>query len=303
MKRVFTLFAFALFTLTVASAQAPSIPIDFESDMLTYTWTDFAGGAASVITNPDATGINTSSMVGQMIKFDGEVYGGSTLALAGAVDFGDNNAISMKVWANRANANVTFKLEGPTPAEVTVPTTVASQWEELTFSFAGLTALEYTSITIIYDLGVVGDGTADFTLYFDDINFATMEGGLSLPIDFEDSNLNYTFSDFGGGVGMVIDNPDASGINASAKVGEYVKYEGEVYGGTTLSLGSAIDFGTNNAIKMKVWANRVGANVLFKLEGPAPVEVSVPTTVASQWEELTFSFAGLTGGTYTGITI
>ena len=219
------------------------------------------------------------------------------------VDFGDNNAIKMKVYANRVNAPVLFKFEGPTPVEVAAVTTVANEWEELTFSFAGLTNLEFTAITIIYDLGVVGDGSADFTLLFDDIDFTTTSGGVQLPIDFESTTLTYNFSDFAGGVATVIDNPQSSGINTSAKVGQMIKFDGDVFGGSTLALGAALDFGTNNAIKMKVFANRVGAPLTFKLEGPAPVERAVSTTVANEWEELTFNFAGLTGGVYTGITI
>ncbi len=304
MKKIFTLLTALLFSAAVF-AQNPQIPIDFESSTLTYTWSDFAGGVASVIDNPQSSGINTSAKVGQMVKGAGEVFGGSTLALAGPIDFGSNNALKMKVFANRAGANVLLKLEGPggPTGDVIVPTTVANQWEELTFSFAGLTGNTYNAITLIYDLGVVGDGSANFTLLFDDIDFTTASAGVTIPIDFESTTLTYMWSDFAGGVASVIDNPDQSGINTSAKVGRMVKNAGEVFGGSTLALGSALDFGSNNAIKMKVWANRVGGRVLFKLEGPVPVEMEAATTVASQWEELTFSFVGLTGGTYTGITI
>lgn len=300
----YTLLVFSFFAL-VFNLQAQNIPIDFESDAITYTWNDFAGGVATVIDNPDASGINTSSKVSQMVKFDGEVFGGSTLTLDGEIDFGDNTAISMKVWANRVGAPVLFKLEGPTPVEVNVPTTVANEWEELVFDFSGLTGATYTGITIIYDLGVVGDGSADFTLYFDDMVYSMGDGIVrpNLPIDFESDEIEYIWGDFGGGVATVIDNPDASGINTSAKVSEMVKFEGEVFGGSTLAIGGVLDFGDNTAISMKVWANRIGAPVLFKLEGPTPVEVEVPTTVANEWEELTFDFTGLTGGVYTGITI
>ena len=304
MKKIFTLLTALLFSAAVF-AQNPQIPIDFESSTLTYTWTDFAGGVASIIDNPQSSGINTSAKVGQMVKMAGEVYGGSTLALEGPIDFGSNNAIKMKVFANRVGAGVLLKLEGPggPTGDVIVPTTVANEWEELTFSFAGLTGNEYNAITLIYDLGTVGDGSANFTLLFDDIDFTTASAGVTLPVDFESTALTYSWSDFGGGVASVIDNPDQSGINTSAKVGRMVKNAGEVYGGSTLALGSALDFGSNNAIKMKVWANRVGGRVLFKLEGPAPVQMEVATTVASQWEELTFNFTGLAGGTYTGITL
>ncbi len=301
MMRYFTLLA----TMLIASFSFSQVnlPIDFESTTVTYTFSDFGGGSGSVIDNPDMSGINTSAKVGKMIKFAGEVYGGSTLALGAPVVWDGNNAVKMKVWANRVGGSVLFKLEGSVPHEVAMPTTVANQWEELTFNFAGFTAADYTGITLIYDLGTVGDGTDNFTFYFDDIQLTTITGGIQLPIDFESTTLTYTFNDFAGGAGSVIDNPDMSGINTSAKVGKMVKSAGEVYGGTTLPLGGPIVWGDNNAIKMKVWAYRVGAPVLFKLEGPAPTEISVSTTVANQWEELTFNFSAFTANTYTGITL
>ncbi len=285
-------------------SQSVNLPVDFESTTVAYTFSDFGGGAAAVIDNPDATGINPSAKVGRMIKFAGEVYGGSTLALGGPIAWGGNNAIKMKVWANRVGGNVLFKLEGPTTTEIAVATTVANQWEELTFNFSAFTANQYTGITLIYDLGVVGDGGPDFTFYFDDIELTNVTaGGVQLPVDFESTTLTYAFSDFGGGAAAVIDNPDASGINTSGKVGRMIKFPGEVYGGSTLALGGPIAWGGNNAIKMKVWANRVGGNVLFKLEGPTTTEIAVATTVANQWEELTFNFSAFTANQYTGITL
>ena len=303
MKSFFT-SALLLVLATAVFAQAPSLPIDFESSAIQYTWNDFAGGVASVIDNPDPTGNNTSAKVGSMVKFAGEVFGGSTLPLAGDIVWGTNNAIKMKVWANRAGAPVLFKLDGASPIEVSATTTVANQWETLEFSFAGFTGLNFNAITIIYDLGVIGDGGANFTMYFDDIELTTVvASGVSIPIDFESTTLTYTWTDFAGGVATVENNPVAGGINTSAKVGKMVKFAGEVFGGSTLALGAPVDFGANNAIKMKVFANRVGAPVLFKLEGPTPEEVSATTTVANAWETLEFSFAGLTGNVYTGITI
>ena len=291
--------------LTTA-AEGVQLPIDFESTTLNYAWSDFAGGVASVIDNPQSSGINTSAKVGQMVKSAGEVFGGSTLALGGAIDFGANNGLKMKVFANRTGAPVLLKLEGPgAPAEISASTTVANQWEELSFNFSGLTGGVFNKITLIYDLGVVGDGGPDFTLLFDDIELTTVVGGVQLPVTFESTTLDYVWSDFGGGVATIIDNPDPTGINTSAKVGQMVKNAGEVFGGSKLTLGGPIDFGTSTAINMKVWANRVGANVLLKLEGPsgATGDIIVPTTVANAWEELTFDVTGFTGNVYNAVTL
>ena len=54
---------------------------DFEGDPASYTFNDFEGGVGSVIANPNPGGINTSAQTGQMQKFAGAAFAGSTLAL------------------------------------------------------------------------------------------------------------------------------------------------------------------------------------------------------------------------------
>ncbi len=299
-------FLFDDIELTTIAPMGVAIPVDFESTTLTYSFGDFAGGVGSVIANPAQTGINTSANVGQVIKFAGEPFGGTTLALGVPTDFGSNNGIRMKVFANRVDAPILFKLEGAVPTEEVARTTVANEWHEVEFNFSGRTDASYTGITLIYDNGVVGDGSADFTFLLDDIEYATISGPVvGLPVDFESADLTYTFADFAGAGAMVIDNPVPSGINTSARVGQMIKFGGEVFAGTTLQLGEPIEFGAETAITMKMFANRVGAPMLFKLEdGGAGIEIAASSTVANEWETLTFDFAGLIGsGPYTGITL
>ncbi|MBT8205312.1 MAG: PKD domain-containing protein, partial [Eudoraea sp.] len=57
------------------------------------------------------------------------------------------------------------------------------------------------------------------------------DGG-DLVNDFETDD-DSIFSNFGGGVGTIIDNPDTS-VNTSAKIGQYVKGAGEVFAGITI---------------------------------------------------------------------
>ena len=80
----------------------------------------------------------------------------------------------MKVWANKVGAKALLKVEnasnGGIAFEKEATTTVANQWEELTFDYSTIdTGNEYQKVVIIFDLGTVGDGSADFTYYFDDI--------------------------------------------------------------------------------------------------------------------------------------
>lgn len=127
---------------------------------------------------------------------------------------------------------------------------------------------------------------------------------LLLPIDFESANINYAFADFGGAVGSKVANPDKTGMNTSTNVGKVVKTAGaETWAGNVLSLYAPIEFGNNNGFKVKVWSPKAGAVVKLKLENndnaDLNFEVDARTTVANQWEELSFNFSGRnTGVTY-----
>ena len=282
---------------------------DFEPAGGPYTFGDFGGGAVTVIANPQITGINTSATVGQMQKFAGEVFGGSTLTLPGEVDFSNSSVFTMKVFAQRA-VPVLFKLEGLNVERSVTHT--GSGWEELSFDFSGNTGPGVSQVTLIFDLGVNGDAGGDpdnWTFLFDDIVTPIGSGGTGgdggddsafSATDFEPAGAPYTFGDFGGGVVTVIDNSQSSGINTSATVGQMQKFAGEVFGGSTLTLNGEVDFSDSSTFTMKVFASR-SVPVLFKLEG-LNVERSV-THTGSGWEELSFDFAGDTGAGVTQITL
>jgi hypothetical protein len=150
------------------------LPINFESATLAYNFIDFDGGNATVINNPQITGINTSSKVGRMIKGPGQPWGGSILTLPAPINFATQQTMRMKVWSPRVGAKVLLKVEnlnnGSISFEKEVLTTVANGWEDLTFDYSTInTANTYQKIVLIFDLGTVGDGTSNFTFYFDDI--------------------------------------------------------------------------------------------------------------------------------------
>ncbi|MEM7610691.1 MAG: hypothetical protein AAF270_03365 [Pseudomonadota bacterium] len=281
-----------------------SFPIDFEADPTSYNFGPaggFGGGASSVITNPDQSGLNTTAQTARMQKFAAEPFGGSTLALDGNVDFSGGEVFRMKVWATRS-VPVLFKFEG-LDRERTVNHTGSGGWEELCFDFTGDTAGPQTNaITFIFDNGVNGDAANDadnWTFYYDEIEQVAScggggGGGPTAPIttDFE-AGGTFTFSDFGGGVAMTAGNPDATGINTSATVAQFQKFAGEVFGGSTLELPGPVDFSQGEAYQIKVYATRE-VDVLFKLDG-LDQERTV-THTGSGWEQLCFDFTGTTSG-------
>jgi hypothetical protein len=288
------------------------LPLTFESTTLNYAWTNFDGGNATVIPNPQSNGINTSSRVGRMIKNPGQVWGGSFITLSSNIDFSANKVFRMKVYSPRVGAKVLLKVENASnPAqnyEREVVTTRANAWEDMAFDYRGInTANSYNRVVLIFDLGTPGDGSANFTWLFDDIRLVnTMP--LELPLDFESSPATYPWFDFDGGNVTTVANPASGGINTSASVAKMVKNAGQVWGGSFLTLSGPIDFSVNKVFRMKVHSPRVGAKVLLKVENSANpgqnFEKEVTTSIANAWEDLVFDYSGInTSNTYDRIVL
>jgi hypothetical protein len=290
---------------------------DFEGAIESYAFGDFAGGAASVIANPDMSGINTSAQVGQMVKFAGEIYGGSTFTLASPVDIPVNAVITMKVWSPRAVA-VLFKLEGGPLGEITA-THSGSGWEELTFDFTGISGTGNTGVTLIFDNGTAGDAennAADWTFYFDDMTIpaAASDGGgddqlTELGFDFEDG-VTGTWTVFENDSDpelAFITNPDTSGANTSATVAQFTATQmGQRYAGTETKSAPTFSLdASNSTVRIMVWKSVISqVGIKFaRADGGAEFETLVSNTVTNAWEELTFDFSGQVGvGVTTDLT-
>lgn len=146
-----------------------TLPIDFERrDHLSFT--DFDGGVATVVSNPQADAINASANVGSMQKFFGRTWGGSTLNLDGAVDFTGSSVFTMKVWSARP-VPVLLKLEGLNVERTAIHNGMGA-WQELSFDFTWETGSQVTALTLIFGNGSMGnaaDDPANWSFLFDDI--------------------------------------------------------------------------------------------------------------------------------------
>jgi len=278
------------------------LPIDFKSLTLNYAFTNFDGGNTTVINNPQVSGINTSSKVAQMVKGAGQVWGGSWIGLSSPIDFSKNKIFRMKVYSPRVGAKVLLKVENATNSsvfyQVETPTTLANTWEDLVFDFSSVnTSNAYSKITVIFDNGTVGDGSSNFTFLLDDIRLTNSlpASTIAMPVDFESTSLNYSFTDFNGGGVTVINNPHPSGINTSGRVAQMIKSAGATYGGSYLTLTNPVDFSLGKIITMKVYSPRVGAKVLLKFEnltdGTVFTQKEIATTTANTWELLTYDLS------------
>lgn len=277
------------------------MPIDFEDPTLNYSFVDFGNAQSTVIPNPDPSGVNTSSTVGQSVKFNGaEVWAGSFLTIDEPVDFSSLNNIAVDVWTSEIGEVVKLKLENSANpdinTEVDMTTTVNQGWETLIYDFsASDLSQDYDRVVIFFDFGNVGDDTS---YYFDNIrlslpavsNFTTVE-------DFQgDTPGNFSF---GGVEGVqLVSNPNPSGTNTTSTVMQFTKTDGaEVWGGMGFAVDGIINFNGTNQIKINSYAPEAGKVVKVKLEtvegnvDGLTYEFDMTTTVANQWEVLTYDFS------------
>jgi len=277
------------------------MPIDFEDATLNYSFVDFGNAQSTVIPNPDPTGVNTSTNVGQLLKLNGsETWAGSFLTIDEPVDFSSLNNIAVDVWTSEIGEVVKLKLENSANpdinTEVDMTTTVNQGWETLIYDFsASDLSQEYDRVVIFFDFGNVGDDTS---YYFDNIR-------LSLPAvsnfinvqDFEgEAPGSFAFGNVTND--GIVSNPNSSGNNTTANAMQTTKPAGaETWGGTGFGVNGSINFNGTNQIRMKSYAPQAGAVVKVKLEtvegnvDGLTYEFDVTTTVANQWETLTYDFS------------
>lgn len=286
---------------------APSLPIDFESSSVSYTFTDFDGGSSSIIANPNSSGINTSATVGKLIKGAGAIWAGSKLILAGPIDFSVNKIFKVKVFSPRVGATLLLKVEGAVgvvPFETSATTTVANAWEELTFNYTAVSTTNvYTQVVFIFDLGTVGDSSANFTFLVDDVVLGPPTTPsltqMSLPVSFDSTTVDYGLISFGGTDSSIVVDPTLS----SNKVAKVIKGAGaETWAGTTITAAAQLGFSpvipltaTDSKMNVRVWSPNAGIQVRLKVENHAnnqqTLETEATTTVANGWQTLEFNFA------------
>lgn len=285
-----------------------NLPLDFESTTTPYPFTDFDGGVATKIANPQISGINTSATVIQMVKGSGAVWAGSKITMSSPIDLTTDRIFKVKVFSPVAGIRLMLKFEGSGPftfQKLSSPITSANVWEELTFDFSTDAVNNLNNqITFMFDFGTQGDGSANSTYLFDDVTQSVSTGPILdlpvLPLHFESTSVAYPFTDFAGGATTILPNPFPDAVNPSATVVRMIKNPGETYAGSVIQMAGPIDFSTNKIIKVKVWSPIAGKKLMVKFEG-SPVdfdngafETEVATTVANAWEELTFDYTSPT---------
>ena len=297
-----------------------NLPVTFDDGLVNYTVTDFGNNQTVDALDP----VNAVNKVKKTTKPNGaETWAGTTIGagFTAKIPFtASATQMSIRVYSPAAGIRVRLKVEDRTnntkSVETEAMTQAANTWETLVFDFANQSAgtaamnltYNYDMASIFFDFGNAGNGKI---FYWDDVSFLPVNvqpGYLALPLNFQSPSINYTFTDFGGGNVTVINNPSATGINTSSKVGRMIKNAGEVYGGSFIELVNPMNFSVLKTFKVKVYSPRVGAKLLLKVENAAnggiSYEKEVVTTTANAWEQLTFDFSGInTGNAYQKIVL
>ena len=160
--------------------------LDFECEGPEYLTFGEIGGSFAIehVENPDKDGINDSERAIQVIQTPAlEPWAGFFFDLSSKIDFSEFQAVKIKVYSPAAGEMVNLKLEdsadGSIAKEVSVPTTVGNQWEELTFDFSMGDSDKFDRFVLFFDFQ--GPKEVVTTHYFDDIQLG--EGGETGELD------------------------------------------------------------------------------------------------------------------------
>lgn len=127
----------------------------------------------------------------------------------------------------------------------------------------------------------------------------TIYDAFGLPITFDLTTINYFFGTFGDGQQFaVVDNPNPSGLNTSAKAGKFTRGN-QSWSGTYSPLNTPIDMAAGK--KIKVWVYNpdpalIGKKLNVELEAGSSIDngiavLKVPVTTSGVWEELVFDYS------------
>jgi hypothetical protein len=288
------------------------LPLTFESENISYSWSGFGGAGATVIDNPDVSGINTSPKVTELEKGDGsEVWAGVSLNLDQELNFENGTTVTMETWSPEPGVPILLKFEDSDSApdangnpsvfvEVIQNTTLANEWEELTFDLSTFESFDqnigYDRLIVFYDFNSPGQGSS---FYFDQVRIGDPQTEyVSLFSDLDEnvaidtwktswSVSEYEEVEFDERLSKHYFNLDFVGIEAIANpidVSNMTHFHTEFY--------------TDNATVFRVKLVNLGPDGVFGGGDDSESEVVIENPAQNQWVSLDIplsEFENLTG--------
>lgn len=244
------------------------------------------------IDNPDASGINTSSKVGQYTDTGGTFHA-LVMDFGGPIPLEERSLLSFKLWAPKAGRFLTKLERGGSPAvEKDVQVETLNTWVEYTIDYSDQAGASHNALVFFFNAGQ--DPEEGDVYFIDDIEWSEAPSGQVLE-DFEggaklfweplsgNTDLHGTFA--------VISNPDASGVNTSADIGSYTKGSSN-FSTLTGLLTNGLDLTAFAQLNLQVWAPAGASSITLQLQSPTQgtKEVTRDITETEVWTELNFNF-------------
>ncbi|MEL7240367.1 MAG: hypothetical protein AAGK78_16025, partial [Planctomycetota bacterium] len=203
---------------------APVLPITFEDDTVDYSFIDFEGTFTQLFedpVDPNNTVARTDRGAGSA-SFAGTVIGRGQ-GLGENIEFDiSTTQMTLRVYSPEAGIPVRIKVENfensAEAVETETMTTVAEQWETLTFDFnnevPNTPALDldgtYNQVIIFFNFG--STTAPDQVFFWDDLalgggGFTPLEQ-IDLPVTFDDPDVDYSVIDFEGTFTSIGPDPD-----------------------------------------------------------------------------------------------
>ena len=213
--------------------------------------------------------------------------------------------MTVRVYSPAPDMVVRLKLEesgDPThTVETDALTTVANQWETLTFDFSNEATNDgnptnplninyvFDKLSIFFNKGVPGADAGEVIFYWDSLTWVGAGGGtggdtlptIALPVDFAQAADAYEIAGFDGGVATVEAAPDGS------QALKYVKGAGQNWAGVWVNLDTVVDPAAGGVLTARVYST-AARDITLKFDA-ANVE-QLANHTGSGWETLTFDF-------------
>ncbi len=292
MKKLLLIFCF--FTAFGVSLKA-QINETFETGTTPEPWAAVDGTYNGIVNNPAPNKVNSSAKCASYTKSGTTGFSLFWAVRSQQVDLKTSNKFTIQVYSTRRSKFI-LKMEGSKGAvEKTKNVVVTGQWQEYTFDFSAAKNTDsLKKVILFFD---AGNDTSKGTFFFDNFKQLPADAcaGVTPPTtqflidDFEcQRNASYTGS---WDSLSVIDNPDKSGVNTSAKVGKYLDPLGEPFGALIHDNFDPLDLKVYNYLRLKVWASKTGTLLLKLEDGGASSEVPVQVTEANKWVEYGADFS------------
>ncbi|MDP8220299.1 MAG: hypothetical protein P9X26_03065, partial [Candidatus Stygibacter frigidus] len=310
MKNRTTLFLVVFFIIAMNSViYAQNAPVDFEAGGYgaDWTWTVFENGSnppVEIIANPDASGSNTSSTVGQFTALQaGQPWAGSETLDIGEFTFDETNCTVSIMVHKDVVSDVRMKFEGASaPVEINSTNTVTGEWEEIVYSFSGAIGNSYNKLVFFPDFDM-GGRTQDNIIYLDNITFteeiAGAEPQVAAPVPtndpedvisiFSDSYDDLPATDFNPfwGQSTIVTTPNIDG-------NMMLQYANFNYQGT--QFGAAQDLSLMEFVHLDLWTADATVVMFTPISAP-PGEFLVPLAPLEQetWNSIDIPLSDFTG--------